>query len=389
MPVKKIILLGATGSIGEQTLQILNHKNTEYQLVACAVHSNIQKAFEIIQKYHVKNICVYDKIAAEKLRQQCRTTDIKIYDGLDGLIKISQLEADLFVNALVGSVGVQPTIAAIETGKIIALANKETLVCAGEYVMDLAKKKRTKILPIDSEHSAIFQCLEPQYEKELKQIILTASGGSLRDYALSDLKEVTKEQVLAHPNWSMGNKITVDSATMMNKGFEVIEAHWLFNIPYEQIKVTLHKQSVIHSLVEYIDGSILAHLGQTDMRIPIQYALTYPKRFPLEPSTAFSWDMLHTLTLEPLDFKRYPALSLAYEAGKKGGTYPTVLNAANEVAVQSFLAGTIPFIKITDFVMQALDEHIDVQQPTIEQILSVDLEVRRQVLLNIERSLNI
>ena len=371
--MKRIILLGATGSIGEQTLTVLRSYPEAYQLVGFAVNTSIEKAAAIMNEFGIKDVCVFDETQAQKLQA---AVDIKIQSGMKGLLALTALEADVVINALVGSVGVLPTIAALETQKDVALANKETLVMAGDIVMETARKHHRKILPVDSEHSAIFQCLENNYQKELRHIIITASGGSLRDLTTAEKRHATVEQVLKHPNWSMGAKITVDSATMMNKGFEVIEAHHLFDVDYDQILTVLHKESKVHSLVEYVDGSILAHLGVTDMRIPIQYALTYPERKPLAPSTAFDWTQSFGLSFEPMDFERFPLLKLAFEVGKIGHTMPAVLNAANEVVVAAFLNKEIEFYQIETILKTVVAEHKIIKNPGLDQLLELDHKIR-------------
>jgi len=287
-------------------------------------------------------------------------------------------DANLFVNAILGSVGLVPTLNAIEAGKTIALANKETLVTAGHIVMARARDRKVPVLPVDSEHSAIFQCLQGERQKNIERLIITASGGSFRDNTREQLLDVTIEEALHHPNWSMGAKITIDSATMMNKGLEVIEAHWLFDQPYDKIDVLLHRESTVHSMVEFHDGSIIAQLGSPDMRIPIQYALTYPER---TPTNAARLDLteLGTLHFQKMDFNRYRCLRFAYEAGRRGGTLPVVLNAANEVCVQAFLNGKIKFLEIEDVIEWALENHVPTANPDLDTILSVDQETREIV----------
>jgi len=384
--MKEIILLGASGSIGTQTLEIVRAYKDRYRISAIAVHTNVKMAAEIVAEFHVPCVVVFDEEAAKDLRQQVDVREVEVLSGIAGLQEIVRRKGDIVLNALVGSVGVLPTIEALKAGKDVGLANKETLVMAGDLVMAEAAKATGKLIPVDSEHSAIMQCLEPNYEKELKQIIITASGGSLRDWTPEEKREATIEQVLAHPNWSMGAKITVDSATMMNKGFEVIEAHHLFNLPYEQILTVLHKQSKVHALCEYVDGSILAHVGVNDMRIPIQYALTYPQRTPLIPSTTFNWAEAFTLDFIPMDFTAYPLLQVAYDVGKVGGSLPAVLNAANEVAVAAFLAGTIPFYAIETVIKTMVERHTVIAAPTLEVLLEVDEKTRRETKICIKNA---
>lgn len=283
------------------------------------------------------------------------------------------------MNAVLGSVGLRPTLQAIEAGKTIAIANKETLVTAGHLVMAAAEKHNVALLPVDSEHSAIFQCLQGEKEKNIARLILTASGGSFRDRTREELKNVTVQEALNHPNWSMGAKITIDSATMMNKGLEVIEAHWLFHLPYEQIDVILHRESIIHSMVEFQDSSVIAQLGTPDMRVPIQYALSYPDRLPLPSARRLNLLEAGKLHFQPMDQKRFRMLALAYQAGKAGGTVPTVLNAANEAAVAAFLDGKITFLQIDEMVERALEKHQSIMQPDLETIQQTDKETRNFV----------
>jgi len=374
--MKNIILLGASGSIGTQTLEIVRAYPEKYQLKAIAVQTNISVAQSIITEFNVATVVVFDAQAAASLREQVDQRKIEVLDGLDGLIAVVRREADIVVNALVGSVGVLPTLEALKTNKDVALANKETLVMAGDIVMAAARMSKGNIIPVDSEHSAIMQCLERNYQKELKQVIITASGGSLRDLPVEERRNATLDQVLAHPNWSMGAKITVDSATMMNKGFEVIEAHHLFALPYDKILTVLHKESKVHAMSEYVDGSILAHVGVSDMRIPIQYALTYPERNPLLNATAFNWHESFALHFSPMDFAAYPLLQVAYEVGAVGGSMPAVLNAANEVAVAAFLKQTVNFHQIEMVILNMLERHHVIADPSLSELLAVDKNTR-------------
>lgn len=379
--MKRIILLGATGSVGKQTIEVIESYPESFELVAAAVNTSIDSLFDLIETHKLAHVCVYDAQQAKELQRRLTAVSnmwTKVTTGMEGLVNLAVLaDADMVVNALVGSIGILPTIAALEQNHDVALANKETLVAAGDIVMQVAQKSTGKLIPVDSEHSAIFQCLEPNAAKEMKQIVITASGGSLRDLSLEELDGVTREQVLAHPNWSMGAKITVDSATMMNKGFEVIEAKHLFNVSYDKIHTILHKESKIHSMVEYVDGSILAHLGVSDMRIPIQYALTYPERKALMPSTEFDWTEAFALNFEPLSMERFPALQLAYDCGRKGGTMPTTLNAANEIAVYAFLEGTLAFAKITEVLAYVVEHAEWIETPSLEEILQQDRKARK------------
>ncbi|MFS0879783.1 1-deoxy-D-xylulose-5-phosphate reductoisomerase [Bacillus sp. 7586-K] len=378
--MKNISLLGATGSIGIQTLDVIASHPNEFKLVAMSFGTNYQKGIEIINKFHPKFVSVKDKATYDILRDTFTNEDITFHYGEEGLIEAAIYDGvDVLVNAVVGSVGLIPTLRAIENNITIALANKETLVTAGHIVTELAKKHNVSILPVDSEHSAIFQCLQGESEKSIERLIVTASGGSFRDKTRDELEGVTVEQALNHPNWSMGAKITIDSATMMNKGLEVIEAHWLFNMPYEKIDVLLHKESIIHSLVEFHDHSIIAQLGTPDMRVPIQYALTYPNRLPLVHGKRLDLSEIGQLHFEKADFRRFRCLQYAYESGKIGGTMPTVLNAANEEAVAAFLKGKISFLHIENLIETSLEKHDNIALPSLEQIQEVDKLTRRFV----------
>lgn len=376
--MRAISLLGATGSIGMQTLDVIRTHRDAFYLVAFSAGRNIEQARIIIEQFSPKVVCVAQKEDAERLQSEYKGR-VRIVFGEDGLIEVATVqEADIVVNAVVGSVGLVPTLQAIEAKKTIALANKETLVTAGHLVMKHAADYGVTILPVDSEHSAIFQCLQGEQQKNVECIILTASGGSFRDRTREQLQHVTVEEALKHPNWSMGAKITIDSATMMNKGLEVIEAHWLFHLPYEQIDVLLHKESIIHSMVQFHDGSIIAQLGTPDMRVPIQYALTYPDRFPLHIER-LNFAQVATLHFQKVDMNRFRCLQFAYEAGKIGGTMPTVLNAANEEAVAAFLAGKISFLAIEQCIEQAMERHVPIAHPDLETIRAVDCETRQYV----------
>lgn len=377
--MKKISLLGATGSIGIQTLSVIEAHPEEFELVAMSFGSNSKSATEIIKKFNPRFVAVKDKETYETLKNEFMGSVTFGY-GQEALIEAAIYDGvDCLVNAVVGSVGLVPTLKAIENKITIALANKETLVTAGHLVMEHAKKYDVDILPVDSEHSAIFQCLQGENMKSIERLIVTASGGSFRDKSREQLTDVTVEQALNHPNWSMGSKITIDSATMMNKGLEVIEAHWLFNIPYEKIDVLLHKESIIHSLVEFHDRSIIAQLGTPDMRVPIQYALTYPNRLPLHDAKRLELWELGALHFEKADFNRYKCLQYAYDSGKIGGTMPTVLNAANEEAVAAFLQGKIKFLQIEELIEKAIDKHESITHPALELIQEVDQQTRNFV----------
>lgn len=378
--MKYISLLGATGSIGQQTLDVIRNNREKFQLVSMSFGRNIDLGLKAIFEFEPEFVAVQSKEVYDRIRNEVPTKTVLKY-GEDALIEAACYEkTDLLVNAVIGSVGLLPTLHAIEAKKDIAIANKETLVTAGHLVTQNAKKHQVKLLPVDSEHSAIFQCLQGEHHKNIERLHLTASGGSFRDKTREQLKGVTKEQALSHPNWSMGAKITIDSATMMNKGLEVIEAHWLFQIDYESIHVLLHKESIIHSMVEFHDGSIIAQLGTPDMRVPIQYALTYPDRYLL-PTERLNLAQIGKLHFQEVNFERFRCLHFAYESGKIGGTMPTVLNAANEEAVQAFLNGAISFLTIEDFIEQALNKHQVIQYPSLEDILHVDKETRKFVQL--------
>jgi 1-deoxy-D-xylulose-5-phosphate reductoisomerase len=377
--LKYISILGASGSIGQQTLDVMRAHPDKFRLAAASVGKNVEAARKLIVEFSPVLVAVTDRDAYEVLRCEYSGRTAVVY-GEEGLVEAAVCpQADVVVTAVVGSVGLVPTLKAIEAGKTIALANKETLVVAGHLVTAAAKRRGVPLLPVDSEHSAIFQCLQGEKREHVEKLILTASGGSFRDRTREELAHVTVEEALRHPNWSMGAKITIDSATMMNKGFEVIEAHWLFGLPYERIDVVLHRESVIHSLVEFRDTSILAQLGTPDMRIPIQYALAYPERLPLAAAKPLDLAALGALHFAPVDFDRYRCLRFAYEAGKRGGSLPTVLNAANEEAVAAFLAGRIPFLAIEEWIERALERHQPVDDPQLEEIREIDADVRAYV----------
>ena len=376
--MKNINLLGATGSIGVQTIDIIRNHPEEFKLTAVSGGRNIDGIRAILKEFKPELVSVLNREDAERLKSEFQ--DVTILSGNEGLIETAVYhKGDVVVNAVMGSVGLIPTMKAMEAGKTIALANKETLVTAGHIVMAASKKYGTPILPVDSEHSAIFQALQGEQSKNIERLIITASGGSFRDKTRSELTNVTVEDALNHPNWSMGSKITIDSATMMNKGLEVIEAHWLFDLPYEQIDVLLHQESIIHSMVEFHDSSVIAQLGTPDMRVPIQYALTYPDRLPLIEAKRLSLADAATLHFKKMDFDRFPCLQYAYEAGKTGGTMPTVLNAANEAAVGLFLGRKIPFLTIESLIEQAMERHKPIENPGLETIQEVDQDTRKYI----------
>ncbi len=378
--MKKISLLGATGSIGLQTIEVIESHPENFKLVAMSFGKNIEMALKILEVHQPNLIAVRDDTVKKALEEALFPKKINIVTGVEGITETAVWhEADMVINAVLGSVGLKPTLAAIEAGKSIGIANKETLVTAGHLVMSKAKEKGVSLLPVDSEHSAIFQSLEGNSIEDVSRLIVTASGGSFRDKSRSELEGVTVEQALNHPNWSMGAKITIDSATLMNKGLEVIEAHWLFGIPYEQIDVVIHRESIIHSLVEYHDKSVIAQLGNPDMKGPIQYAMSYPKRLELKHAKRLNLWEIGTMHFEKVDFKRFRSLHLAYEAGKSGGSLPTVLNAANEVAVEQFLNGRITFLEIESLVENVLSKHERIARPDLDTILAVDQETRERV----------
>lgn len=376
--MKYISLLGATGSIGTQTLDVIKSNPESFQLVAFSSGKNIELTKKIISEFQPFLVSVANKQDCDQLKQEFPS--IQFSYGQEGLVEVAVYhKADILVNAVLGSVGLQPTLQAIEAKKTIAIANKETLVTAGHLVMEAAKRNNVTILPVDSEHSAIFQSLQGEYEKNIERLIITASGGSFRDLTRADLQHVTREDALNHPNWSMGAKITIDSATMMNKGLEVIEAHWLFSLSYDKIDVLLHKESIIHSMVEFHDSSVMAQLGSPDMRVPIQYALTYPDRIPLKGANRLDLASIGNLHFQEMDLDRFRCLRYAYEVGEAGGTLSTVLNAANEIAVAKFLAGEISFLQIEELIEQAINDHQNIANPSLAVIQEVDLETRKKV----------
>ncbi|MDZ5473445.1 1-deoxy-D-xylulose-5-phosphate reductoisomerase [Bacillus sp. 31A1R] len=376
--MKYISLLGATGSIGTQTLDVVKEHPTEFKVVALSVGRNLPLTRKIIAEHQPELVSVMEKSAADTLKLEF--PQVNFTYGHEGLTEVAVYEkASILVNAVLGSVGLQPTLQAIEAKKTIAIANKETLVTAGHLVMEAANRNGVSLLPVDSEHSAIYQALQGEREKNIERLIITASGGSFRDRTRDELKDVTVQEALNHPNWSMGAKITIDSATMMNKGLEVIEAHWLFNISYEKIDVLLHRESIIHSMIEFHDSSIMAQLGTPDMRVPIQYALTFPDRLPLKTANRLNLAEIGKLHFKEMDFERFRCLRFAYEAGKAGGTLPTVLNAANEAAVAHFLEGKITFLQIEDLIEKALTNHDNINNPSLPIIQEIDQETRNYV----------
>ena len=373
MKMKNIAVLGSTGSIGTQTLDVARN-NEDIRIVALSAGSNIELLEQQAREFSPEVVSVAEKKDAEKLRKKLEGTGVKVLWGMDGLIEAAQHpSADTVVTAVVGMMGLRPTVAAINAGKDIALANKETLVTAGHIIMPLAKEKNVRILPVDSEHSAILQCLTGEDQREVSRIIITASGGPFRGRTREQMKDVRLEDALKHPNWSMGRKITIDSATMVNKGLEVIEAKWLFGLDAEDIKVIVQPQSVIHSMVEFVDGGIMAQLGTPDMRLPIQYAIYYPHRRPL-PGERLDFGALKQLTFEEPDFENFRGLALAFEALKTGGSMTTLYNAANELAVRRFLNREIGFLDITAMIEDSMKAHEVIENPDIEQILRTERE---------------
>lgn len=374
--MKKISVLGSTGSIGTQTLDVVRKHREQFQIEGLAAGNNIELLLQQITEFKPRKISVATKELADRIRHEVPGS-IEVFHGQEGLIEVAAgTEAEMVVTAVVGSMGLSSTLAAIEEGKTIGLANKETLVTAGHLVTARAAENGVKLLPIDSEHSAIFQCLNGERFEDIERITLTASGGSFRDYTRDQLVNVTVEDALKHPNWSMGAKITIDSATMVNKGLEVIEAHWLYNIPYEQISVLLHPESIIHSFVEFRDSSIIAQLGNPDMRVPIQYALTYPERWA-SPAQRLSLAEVGKLHFREMDLVRFPCLRLAYECGKMGGTAPTVFNAANEIAVARFLRGEISFLGIEGIIEEVVQQHHVIPEPALDVIEETDRSARQ------------
>ncbi len=373
MTVKKISVLGSTGSIGTQTLQVVRD-HEDLCVTALAAGSNVEKIKEQIEEFRPKLACLYDEEKAKELKEACRHLPVRIVSGMEGLIECAtQPEAEIVLGAIVGMIGIVPTIEAIKAGKDIALANKETLVCAGHLIVPLAKEKGVSLLPVDSEHSAIFQVLHGEEKKEIHKILLTASGGPFRGKTLEELRGVRVEDALRHPNWAMGPKITIDSSTMVNKGLEVMEARWLFDVDFDQIQVVVQPQSIIHSMVEFEDGAVLAQLGVPDMRLPIQYALYYPHRVYL-PGERLDFTKLTQITFEKPDPVNFPGLRLAYEAGRRGGSMPTVFNAANEAAVARFLHREIGYTEIAEKIEAAMQAHRVIENPTVEEILAAEKE---------------
>ena len=376
--MKKIAILGSTGSIGTQTLEVVR-ENKDIEGLGLAAGNNIKLLERQIREFHPKMAAVWSEERAKELRENVKDLNIKIVSGMEGLIELSVMEeSEILVTAIVGMIGIRPTIEAIKAGKDIALANKETLVTAGHIIMPLAKEYQVAILPVDSEHSAIFQSLQGGQEKALHKILLTASGGPFRQKTREELLNIQVEDALKHPNWEMGRKITIDSSTLVNKGLEVIEAKWLFDVSLDQIEVVVHPQSIIHSMVEYVDGAIIAQLGTPDMKLPIQYALYYPERRFL-PGDRLDFAALSKLTFEKPDMETFYGLRLAFEAGKEGGSLPTVFNAANELAVSKFLERKIKYLEIPEIIEHCMQAHKTIADPSVDEILQTEQEVYEQI----------
>lgn len=372
--MKKIAILGSTGSIGTQTLEIVR-SNPDLQVVALAAGSSVDKIEQQIREFKPLIAAMWSEEAASELRTRVADTEVRIVAGMEGLLEIAVLpQAQVLVTAIVGMIGIRPTIAAIEAGKDIALANKETLVTAGHIIMPLAQKCGVSILPVDSEHSAIFQSMNGEPKKRVSKLLITASGGPFRGKTRQELARVTVEDALKHPNWAMGRKITIDSSTMVNKGLEVMEAKWLFDLDLDRIQVVVHPQSIIHSMVEYEDGAIIAQLGTPDMKLPIQYALFYPDRRPMAGKRVDFFE-LGQITFEKPDLDTFTGLKLAYEAARAGGSMPTVYNAANEKAVGLFLDRRISYLQITELIAEAMVQHTKITNPTVEEILETEKSV--------------
>ena len=376
--MKKIGILGSTGSIGTQTLEIVR-SNPDLQVIALAAGSNVSLMEQQVREFHPMLAVMGSEEAATDLKNRSADTDTRVSAGMEGMLELAILpQMEVLVTAIVGMIGIRPTIAAIKAGKTIALANKETLVTAGHIIMPLAKEKGVSILPVDSEHSAIFQSMHGENRERVSKILLTASGGPFRGKKTEELQDITVEDALKHPNWSMGRKITVDSATLVNKGLEVMEAKWLFDVEPEQIQVVVHPQSIIHSMVEYVDGGIMAQLGMPDMKLPIQYALFYPDRRPMD-GRRVDFFALKSISFEEPDIKTFRGLQLAYDAIAAGGSMPTVFNAANEKAVGLFLDKKIRFLAIYDLIQGAMEQHKVIANPTVDEILEAEAQAHAYI----------
>ena len=369
--MKKVAILGSTGSIGTQTLEVVR-ENGDLQITALAAGGNVDLMEKQIREFHPALAAMWTEEKAKELRDRVKDLPVKVVSGMDGLLEVATDPAsEILVTAIVGMIGIRPTIAAMKAGKDIALANKETLVTAGHIIMPLAEECHVKILPVDSEHSAIFQCLNGEHKDQLKKILLTASGGPFRGKKNEELKNVQVEDALKHPNWSMGRKITIDSATLVNKGLEMMEARWLFGVEPKDIQIVVQPKSIIHSMVEFVDGAVIAQLGTPDMKLPIQYALYYPNRRHL-PGDRLDFWTLNQITFEKPDMENFPGLKLAFDAAAAGGTMPTVYNAANERAVAKFLDRKIGFLDIPEIIRSCMEEHKVTENPTVEQILETE-----------------
>lgn len=368
---KRIAVLGSTGSIGTQTLEVVRNNN-DFIIDVLAAYSSVEALEKQVREFSPRLVCVYKEEAAVRLKEAIADTETSVVTGMEGLIEAARFDtADIAVTAMVGMIGIRPTIEAIKAGKDIALANKETLVTAGHIIMPLAKEHGVKIIPVDSEHSAIFQCLNGEHTEEIDKILLTASGGPFRGKTREQMRDITVEQALKHPNWAMGKKITIDSATMVNKGLEVMEARWLFNTDFDNIQVVVQPQSLIHSMIQFKDGAIVAQLGTPDMKLPIQYALTYPERRYLKGDRV-DFNTLAQITFFAPDMENFAALRMAYEAGRMGGVMPTVFNAANEMAVSRFLDKKIGFLDITDSIQYAMSMVKNTDNPDLKEILDTE-----------------
>lgn len=376
--MRHLAILGSTGSIGTQTLEVVDN-NEDMKVVSLAAGSNIDLVEQQIRKYHPEVVCIYQEDKARELARRVTDETVSVLYGMDGLIACATAaSADVVVAAVVGMIGIRPVIEAIRCGKDIAFANKETLVTAGHIIMPMIRKYQVLLTPVDSEHAAIFQCLNGEHHGEIAKILLTASGGPFRGRKKEELASVTVEDALRHPNWTMGRKITIDSSTMVNKGLEVMEARWLFDVDYDHIQVVIQPQSVIHSMVEFVDGAVMAQLGTPDMKLPIQYALTYPQRRNL-PGERLDFSKLTDITFEKPDPDTFRGLSLAYQAGREGGSMPTVFNAANERAVAMFLNREIGYPDIPRIIEEAMMDHRKIADPSLEEILAVEAEVYAKI----------
>lgn len=372
--MKKIAILGSTGSIGTQTLEIVRDNRSDLEVVALAAGSNVELMEKQVREFRPKLVSLQSEEACRDLADRLKDMQVTIVPGMEGLIQIAEMEeSDVLITAIVGMIGIRPTIAAIKKGKDIALANKETLVTAGHIIMPLAAQMGVSILPVDSEHSAIFQSMQGEKKEQVSKLLITASGGPFRGRTREQLADIRVEDALKHPNWSMGHKITIDSATLVNKGLEVMEAKWLFDVELDQIQVVVHPQSIIHSMVEYVDGGIIAQLGTPDMKLPIQYALFYPDRRPMKGKRVDFYE-LGSITFERPDMETFTGLKLALRAARTGGSLPTVFNAANEKAVSLFLNRKIKFLEIPELIEMCMDEHKVVDNPNVEEILAAEAE---------------